>query len=69
MQINLGAFTVFMKYLSKRPNRKTYYYRRRVPEDLLRHYDKSYIEVSQSLQIPVRGSGISLSTDVYEVAL
>ena len=46
MQINLGAFTVFMKYLSKRPNRKTYYYRRRVPEDLLRHYDKSYIEVS-----------------------
>jgi len=46
MQINLGAFTVFIKYLSKRPNRKTYYYRRRVPEDLLRHYDKSYIEVS-----------------------
>ena len=46
MQINLGAFTVYMKYLSKRPNRKTYYYRRRVPEDLLRHYDKSYIEVS-----------------------
>ena len=46
MQINLGAFTVYMKYLSKRPNRKTYYYRRRVPKDLLRHYDKSYIEVS-----------------------
>ena len=46
MQINLGAFTVYMKYLSKRSNRKTYYYRRRVPEDLLRHYDKSYIEVS-----------------------
>ena len=46
MQINLGAFTVYMKYLSKRPNRKTYYYRRRVPEDLLRHYDKSYIEFS-----------------------
>ena len=46
MQINLGAFTVYMKYLFKRSNRKTYYYRRRVPEDLLRHYDKSYIEVS-----------------------
>ena len=60
MQINLGAFTVYIKYLSKRPNRKTYYYRRRVPEDLLRHYDKS---------IAMRGSVISLSTDVYEVAL
>ena len=46
MQINLGAFTVYMKYLAKRTNRKTFYYRRRVPEDLLRHYnDKPYIEV------------------------
>ena len=47
MQINLGAFTVYMKYLAKRTNRKTFYYRRRVPEDLLRHYNnKPYIEVS-----------------------
>ena len=46
MEINLGTFTVYMKYLFKRANRKTYYYRRRVPEDLLQHYSRAYIEVS-----------------------
>lgn len=35
-----------MKYLLKRSNRNTYYYRRRVPADLADQYPKPFIEIS-----------------------
>jgi len=46
MQFNVGTYTISMKYLFKRGNRNTYYYRRRVPEELAQHYPKPFIEIS-----------------------
>lgn len=46
MQFNVGTYTISMKYLTKRGNRNTYYYRRRVPNDLLSHYSRPTIEIS-----------------------
>ena len=46
MQFNVGTYTISMKYLFKRGNRNTYYYRRRVPKELAQHYPKPFIEIS-----------------------
>ena len=46
MQLAIGAYTISMKYLFKRSNRNTYYYRRRVPADLADQYPKPFIEIS-----------------------
>ncbi len=46
MKITIGSYTIAMKYLFKRSNRNTYYYKRRVPADLKPHYDKPFIEIS-----------------------
>ena len=46
MKITIGSYTIAMKYLFKRSNRNTYYYKRRVPADLKSHYDKPFIEIS-----------------------
>ena len=41
-----GEYTIAMKYLFKRSNRYTYYYKRKVPDDLQTHYHKPFIEIS-----------------------
>ena len=46
MQFIVGTYTISMKYLFKRGNRNTYYYRRRVPTELTEHYSKPFIEIS-----------------------
>lgn len=46
LQINIGSYSLSMKYLFKRSTRNTYYYRRRVPNDLVAHYPKPFIEIS-----------------------
>jgi len=46
LQINIGSYSLSMKYLFKRSTRNTYYYRRRVPSDLVAHYPKPFIEIS-----------------------
>jgi integrase len=46
MQFAIGTYTISMKYLFKRSNRNTYYYRRRVPADLADQYPKPFIEIS-----------------------
>jgi integrase len=46
IQINIGSYAIAMKYLFKRSNRNTYYYKRRVPKDLQAHYPKPFIEIS-----------------------
>ena len=46
IQINIGSYSIAMKYLTKRSTRNTYYYKRRVPKDLLAHYPKPFIEIS-----------------------
>ncbi|MDB4308385.1 hypothetical protein N9919_00455, partial [Porticoccaceae bacterium] len=46
MQLAIGTYTISMKYLFKRSNRNTYYYRRRVPADLADQYPKPFIEIS-----------------------
>jgi integrase len=46
IQINIGSYAIAMKYLHKRSNRNTYYYKRRVPKDLAAHYTKPTIEIS-----------------------
>ena len=46
LQFAIGTYTISMKYLFKRSNRNTYYYRRRVPADLADQYPKPFIEIS-----------------------
>ena len=46
IQINIGSYSIAMKYLTKRSTRNTYYYKRRVPKDLQAHYPKPSIEIS-----------------------
>jgi hypothetical protein len=46
MQFAIGTYSISMKYLFKRSNRNTYYYRRRVPADLAEQYPKPFIEIS-----------------------
>ena len=46
IQITIGSYSIAMKYLIKRSTRNTYYYRRRVPKDLVTHYPKPFIEIS-----------------------
>ena len=46
MQALFGLYTISMKYLFKRSNRNTHYYKRRVPKDLQSHYPKPFIEIS-----------------------
>ena len=46
IQINIGSYSIAMKYLIKRSTRNTYYYKRRVPKDLAAHYPKPFIEIS-----------------------
>jgi hypothetical protein len=46
MQFNVGTYTISLKYLFKRGNRNTHYYRRRVPKELAQHYPKPFIEIS-----------------------
>jgi hypothetical protein len=46
MQINIGSYSISMKYLFKRTNRNTFYYKRRVPKDLKFAYPKPFIEIS-----------------------
>ena len=46
IQITIGSYSIAMKYLTKRSTRNTYYYRRRVPKDLVTHYPKPFIEIS-----------------------
>ena len=46
LHFNIGSYSISMKYLFKRNNRNTYYYRRRVPADLAAQYPKPFIEIS-----------------------
>ena len=46
IQITIGSYSIAMKYLIKRSTRNTYYYRRRVPKDLVTYYPKPFIEIS-----------------------
>lgn len=46
IQFNVGTYTISMKYLFKRGNRNTYYYRRRVPTELAEYCPKPFIEIS-----------------------
>ena len=46
IQFAIGTYNISMKYLFKRSNRNTYYYRRRVPADLAEQYPKPFIEIS-----------------------
>ena len=46
IQITIGSYSFAMKYLFKRSNRNTYYYKRRVPKELTPHYPKPFIEIS-----------------------
>ncbi len=46
IQALFGLYTISMKYLFKRSNRNTYYYKRRVLKDLQSHYPKPFIEIS-----------------------
>ena len=52
VQINIGSYSIAMKYLTKRSTRNTYYYRRRVPKDLAMYYPKPFIEISLSQNDP-----------------
>ena len=62
MQALFGLYTISMKYLFKRSNRNTYYYKRRVPKDLQSHYPKPFIEISLEVKDYEEGTGRNKGT-------